>query len=53
MSTVIRRPHAVEPMLIFDSCASVFDVSPLVMGRGSYRSPNPGATQTPYRPWKA
>jgi hypothetical protein len=29
---------------IFDSCASFFDVTPLVIGRGSYRSHNPGAT---------
>ena len=30
--------------LIFDSCASVFDVSPLAMGRGSLRGGIPGAT---------
>jgi hypothetical protein len=32
--------------LLFDSCGSVFDVTPLVVGLGSYRSPNPGATPT-------
>jgi hypothetical protein len=36
--------------LLFDSCASVFDVTPLVMGRGSYRSHYPGATPLPFRP---
>jgi hypothetical protein len=36
--------------LIFDSCASVFDVTPLAMGRGSYRSDNPGATPMPGTP---
>jgi hypothetical protein len=30
--------------LIFYSCASVFDVSPLLMGRESTRSYNPSAT---------
>jgi hypothetical protein len=36
--------------LVFDSCASVFDVTPLVMGRGSCRSHVPGATQLPDSP---
>jgi hypothetical protein len=36
--------------LFFDSCALVFDVTPLVMGRGSYRSHNPGATLLPGHP---
>ena len=36
--------------LFFDSCALVFDVTPLVMGRGSYRSHNPGATPLPEHP---
>jgi hypothetical protein len=30
--------------LIFYSCASVFDVTPLLMGRESHRSHNPSAT---------
>ena len=34
----------VPELQIFDSCASFFDVTPLVIGRGSYRSHNPGAT---------
>ena len=33
-----------ELKLLFDSSAWVFDVSPLLMDRGSYRRPNPGAT---------
>jgi hypothetical protein len=36
--------------LIFDSCASVFDATPLAMGQGSHRSGNPGATSTPEIP---
>jgi hypothetical protein len=36
--------------LIFDSCAPVFDVSPLAMGRGSHRIGNPGATSLPGNP---
>lgn len=34
----------VEIKLIFDSCAPVFDVSPLAMGRGSLGSIKPSAT---------
>jgi hypothetical protein len=43
-----HNPWALK--LIFDSCASVFDVTPLAMGRGSYRSDNPGATPMPGTP---
>ena len=39
-----------EVYLVFDSCASAFDVTPLLMGRGSHRSPNPGATPSPGTP---
>ena len=39
--------------LIFYSCASVFDVSPLVMGRGSPRSVIPSATPLPEIPLKS
>jgi putative transposase len=44
---VRRLMHELGLMLFFDSCALVFDVTPLVMGRGSYRSHNPGATPLP------
>ena len=45
-NVTIRSPR-LRLKLLFDSCASVFDVTPLVMGRGSYRSPKPGATPAP------
>jgi hypothetical protein len=52
-SVTVRRPRishkqdgSIEvPSLIFDSCAPVFDVSPLVMGRGSLRNVKPSATR--------
>jgi hypothetical protein len=40
----------VKLKLIFYSCASVFDVTPLAMGQGSHRSGNPGATPMPEIP---
>jgi hypothetical protein len=40
------------PKLFFDSCASVFDVSPLLMGRESPRSYNPSATSYRISPLK-
>ena len=38
--------------LIFDSCAPAFDVSPLVMGRGSLRSVKHSATSRRILPLK-
>ena len=54
-SAFLAGPHndeakAEAAKLLFDSCASVFDVTPLVMGRGSHRSHYPGATPLPFRP---
>src|SRR4051812_27849310 len=52
-STNSSKPPSSDPIgfnLFFDSCALVFDVTPLVMGRGSYRSHNPGAAPLPDPP---
>ena len=48
-----RTPKArtnAAPMLIFDSYASFFDVTPLAMGRGAHWSGIPGATPLPFLP---
>jgi hypothetical protein len=39
-------------MLIFNSCASFFDVSPLLTGQESDRSDNHSATSRPKTPLK-